>query len=567
MGLICEAYRGCFKMTSLGLTDKERVAFKIVDLAKAQALADNHFLSAAVGRLKVEPSFFLQPFSTDGLSLFINADMLCAQFRRQQYAPKHDLIHAVLHCVFLHPYVSPSIDRRFWDLACDIAVERNVAKVCGARNGEISSAIESSLDLISQDINGTVTAEKIYQGLRSGKWVNHIDEWESIFLSDDHSIWYTRTGNQVEFDSQSASSDQAEGFSDAHVASSESNSHERQRPDISQVEDSLRSAADGDIGSSGESQSNDGLSGKLQGKGAGSASGEYKSNSKGSILRKVSPPVYDEEKSGWIRVAKALAINLQTYSKERGMSLGSFVEELEESSHKRVDYADFLRQFAIPGEVLKISDDEFDYVYYTYGLKLYGNLPLIEPLEYREEKRIREFVIVIDTSGSVYGEIVKRFIDTTFDILKSTEAFFERIHVRIIQSDAAVQADDVITNLDELKEWGRTMRVYGRGGTDFRPAFAYVDKLIEDGEFENLGGLIYFTDGWGTYPEWMPEYKTAFVFYDDSYRPECVPAWAAQIVLDENLIPEQKGIESMMQKEAKNRNGQLEQGGEAVLGG
>ena len=88
--------------------------------------------------------------------------------------------------------------------------------------------------------------------------------------------------------------------------------------------------------------------------------------------------------------------------------------------------------------MLKVSDDEFDYVYYTYGLKLYGNLPLIEPLEYREEKRIREFVIVIDTSGSVYGEIVKRFIDTTFDILKSTEAFFERIHVRIIQSDAAV---------------------------------------------------------------------------------------------------------------------------------
>ena len=40
-------------MTPRRLTDKERVAFKVVDLAKAQALADNHFLSAAVGRLKV----------------------------------------------------------------------------------------------------------------------------------------------------------------------------------------------------------------------------------------------------------------------------------------------------------------------------------------------------------------------------------------------------------------------------------------------------------------------------------------------------------------------------------
>lgn len=163
-------------------------------------------------------------------------------------------------------------------------------------------------------------------------------------------------------------------------------------------------------------------------------------------------------------------------------------------------------------------------------------MPLIEPLEYREEKRVREFVIVIDTSGSVYREIVKHFIDATFDILKSTEAFFERVHVRIIQCDAAVQSDDVIKNLDELKEWGRTMKVHGCGGTDFRPAFAYVDKLVEVGEFENLGGLIYFTDGWGTYPEWMPDYKVAFVFYDDNYRSECVPTWAAQIGLDENSV-------------------------------
>ncbi|MDD6785373.1 MAG: hypothetical protein PUD81_03835, partial [Eggerthellales bacterium] len=47
-------------------------------------------------------------------------------------------------------------------------------------------------------------------------------------------------------------------------------------------------------------------------------------------------------------------------------------------------------------------------------------------------------------------------------------------------------------------------------------------------------GLVYFTDGWGDYPEWMPDYKVAFVFYDESYRPEIVPTWAAQIVLDEN---------------------------------
>ena len=97
-----------------------------------------------------------------------------------------------------------------------------------------------------------------------------------------------------------------------------------------------------------------------------------------------------------------------------------------------------------------------------------------------------------------------------------------------------MQSDDLITSLDELKHWGTTLRVRGGGGTDFRPAFAYVDSLIEQGEFENLGGLVYFTDGWGEYPEWTPEYKAAFAFYDENYRPEEVPPWAVQVVLDKN---------------------------------
>ena len=47
------------------------------------------------------------------------------------------------------------------------------------------------------------------------------------------------------------------------------------------------------------------------------------------------------------------------------------------------------------GEVMRINDDEFDYVFYTYGMKLFPEkrMPLIEPLEYKDVKRIREFVI------------------------------------------------------------------------------------------------------------------------------------------------------------------------------
>ena len=40
------------------------------------------------------------------------------------------------------------------------------------------------------------------------------------------------------------------------------------------------------------------------------------------------------------------------------------------------DYADFLRRYMSLGEVTQVNQDEFDYIYYTYGLSLYGNMPL-----------------------------------------------------------------------------------------------------------------------------------------------------------------------------------------------
>lgn len=38
----------------------------------------------------------------------------------------------------------------------------------------------------------------------------------------------------------------------------------------------------------------------------------------------------------------------------------------------------------------------------------YGNLPLIEPLEYKEVNRLEELVIAIDTSGSCSRELVQQ---------------------------------------------------------------------------------------------------------------------------------------------------------------
>ncbi len=235
--------------------------------------------------------------------------------------------------------------------------------------------------------------------------------------------------------------------------------------------------------------------------------------------------------SEWQRISERMQVDAQTFAKQRGDVPGSLTQNLREVNREKYDYTAFLRKFAVLGEAMKINDDEFDYVFYTYGLNLYGNMPLVEPLEYKDVKRIREFVIAIDTSGSTSGELVQRFINKTYNILESTESFFSKINMHIIQCDAEISEHVKITSKKEFDAYLKNMTLKGGGGTDFKPVFAEVERLIKAKEFTNLKGLIYFTDGCGEFPKKKPKYETAFVFVDDEFNNYDVPEWAIKLVL------------------------------------
>ncbi len=243
----------------------------------------------------------------------------------------------------------------------------------------------------------------------------------------------------------------------------------------------------------------------------------------------------------WKKISERIKAELRSFSEDKSDDK-SILQNLEEATREHYDYGDFLRRFSVSGEDIQINDDEFDYVYYTYGLSLYGNLPLVEPLEYKDVNKIKEFVVAIDTSGSCRGEIVQAFLNKTYSILKSSENFFRKVNIHIIQCDSEVRRDTKITNDDEFEAFMREGKLEGFGSTDFRPVFSYVDRAIESGEFENLKGLIYFTDGYGVFPEHKPphNYDTAFVFLEDDYEKPATPPWAIKLVLPAEDI---EGIE------------------------
>lgn len=269
----------------------------------------------------------------------------------------------------------------------------------------------------------------------------------------------------------------------------------------------------------------------------------------------------------WNKNRDKLQTEMETMGNQQEEDAKSLLEQVQVENRERYDYRQFLRKFSVLREEMQVDEDSFDYVFYTYGLQLYGNMPLVEPLESKEISRIEDFVIVIDTSLSCSGELVGRFLEETYDVLCQSDSYFRKTNIHIIQCDEQVRQDKLITCREEMEEYMRDFTIIGQGGTDFRPAFQYVNEMMGRGEFHRLRGLLYFTDGEGIYPVKRPVYDTAFVFVKDQYTDISVPAWAVKLILEPEQLLEEQGagdavsIRTMMQAEAAREPGSVAEPG------
>lgn len=218
---------------------------------------------------------------------------------------------------------------------------------------------------------------------------------------------------------------------------------------------------------------------------------------------------------------------------KRGTQRGYKQEWYELQEERKRNYNKFLRRFTVEREELQLDMEAFDYIPYLYGLSHYGNLPFLEPLEYTEAKKLEELVIAIDISASCKRPTVQRFLQETYAVLGQQENFFKKLRVHIIQCDCYVQEDVKVTCEKEWKEYLKHIKIQGGGGTDFRPVFQYVNKMIVDRTLKNLKALLYFTDGDGIYPREKPDYETVFLLTKEPPKEANVPNWAKLFYMDE----------------------------------
>lgn len=507
------------------------IANEVFSQVRTIIVMNMRFLDLAVFHLKLVPEKI--SLATDGQHLFYDPVWLLKRYRQESNAVTRDYLHVLLHCIFRHPFVNALVDREKWNLACDIAVE---GLLCEFNQSYLSTQNEikrsAVIDSLRQKIR-PFTAEKLYRYFQ-----DHIPDarWKELFYADDHSIWYQSgkpTGSSGK--NSNSSKDNRRDSQRNQQADDDSFTVQKKVSDSnSDADNSQNNGTDGngDTDSSQSNQSDD-----------NSHRGEFQNNDSNGdndidrdlnvVQRLLSRQALEKE---WRDIGEHVQMDLETFAKQQGIQAGSMQRMLAELNRERYNYEAFLKRFAVMGEVMRVNDDEFDYIFYTYGLKLFKNMPLIEPLEYKDVKRIREFAIAIDTSGSTSGELVQKFLQKTYNILKSTESFFSKINLHIIQCDAQIQEDVKITCQEEFDEYLKRMTIKGLGGTDFRPVFQYVGKLIAAKEFTRLKGLIYFTDGCGTFPTKKPDYNTAFVFIQDEWNNLNVPPWAIKLMLEKDEI-------------------------------
>lgn len=257
--------------------------------------------------------------------------------------------------------------------------------------------------------------------------------------------------------------------------------------------------------------------------------------------QEIPPQKMMERQKEWKEENEKLQTKMETFAKEASEDAEALAEQVRVENRTRYDYKKFLRKFSVLKEEIQVDPDTFDYIFYHYGMEMFGNVPLIEPQETKEVHKVEDFVIAVDTSMSCKEELIRKFLEQTYSVLSESESFFRKICVHIIQCDDKVQSDVVIHNQEEMERYMEQFEIHGFGGTDFRPVFGYVNELIAKKAFRRLRGLIYFTDGYGTFPAKKPLYETAFVFLKEDYSDVDVPAWAIKLILEPEQLRRTEG--------------------------
>lgn len=478
---------------------------KVLEASRTEILLEMRFLGPALGSLSYQMDLSTHTVGTDAAAIRFNPTFLTQTYLEQPLRINRAYLHMLMHCLFRHMFGAASPEHEetaLWDLASDIAAESVVDSLdypCLRRSSR--ELREQTYEKLHGEL-GVLTAEKIY----------HYFDAHFLMTKEEADEAWTRARHILE--EYGAATGKTAG-----AAGEETEDITRHRPfqteEKAELFEKLRAEFEVD-----DHQ----FWGRPQ---------QQKTEADKPALKQ--PDIAVQRGSGreeqWEKTARQVEAEV-TANRLASAETGNFDRVLSFSLRRRTSLTEYLKKYTVLREEAQVDPDSFDYGMYYFGMEMYGNMPLIEENEFRESRRIDELVIAIDTSGSTQARLVRLFLDEIAGVLAAGENFFHRVHLHILECDDRVQRDEVITDMAQIRRYAEGFTVSGGFGTDYRPVFQYVEELRRKGALRNLRGLLYFTDGYGIYPQHPTPYETAFVFLPGSdSSADKVPDWAVKIFL------------------------------------
>lgn len=422
--------------------------------------------------------------ATDGNALYFDPEDICRKYTKNSNEVTRLILHSLLHCMFLHIWGTNFKNKKLWDLSCDICVEKIINELNIHCSKTEKAEVQNKVILNLSHKIKNFTAENLYFYFIDEKADSEqTDIYKELFYADNHNRWYKNA---------------------LYASEEEDETIEVEARSIYKKQDDRQ--------------------------------GQYQENGENRSDISNSP---SNSQNKWKETTNQILQDFDLFPSQFGIVSGDGLQILKNVTREKFSYSDLLSSFLQDSEALEINDDEFDYIYYTYGLKLYDNIPLVEPLEYCENNKIRKLIIAIDTSGSVKGILVEGFVKKTYSILRETDFFKKEFEIHIIQCDTEIKDIAIIKTERELETYMDNITLHGFGGTDFTPVFNYADNIFDSlTNKKHFNGIIYFTDGDGKYPEKTPLYKNAFIIHDNGFDKSRLPIWATPFYIDKNDLQE-----------------------------
>ena len=437
--------------------DWEELAFEVWKRSRRRLFLSMSYLSGVLGRMETVPDGKVPFTATDGENIYFNPMLFVKRDREDPVYVHRAYMHMILHCMFLAP---------FKDVREIFGAAGGAENTFAGDDGEMYQIFDLAADIYSEYLIDGMDAEPLRRP-------------ESDIRSNIYKELKRKCG----------------------VLSIENILREIKDRDLQELsgwEEIFRVDDHRYWQGRGKDRKADDRTDDGTGRDERSGDTEQKNKEK------------EKERNEWEKATRTLGAAMAAYGSGQGEE--RLRKGLEGENRKKIPYREFLRKFMRIRETRRIDTDSFDPGYYNYGMSIYGDMPLIEEPELKEEKRLGELFVAIDTSGSCSGGLIERFLDETLEIISLKGVFSGTEGIRVLLCDNEIRGDYLLKPGDDPDMIKEKIEIKGLGGTDFRPVFKYMRQLKEKGKAKKISGLLYFTDGYGIYPKERPGWKTAFVF-------------------------------------------------------